>query len=79
MARGLRTLAPCSQSSEGHFESSRLFLIRRMAVGVKKVDLVSLSQILGRKVAVDVKKQMGEDVKEVPAGKRKGQLGLGKF
>ncbi len=47
--------------------------------GVKKIDLVSLGQIIGRRVAADVKRQMGEDVKEVPKGRRKGQLGLRKF
>jgi len=47
--------------------------------GVKKVDLITLSQILGKNVAISIKKQMGEDIKEVPKGRRKGQLGLGKF
>ena len=46
---------------------------------IKKVDLATLGQILGKAIAEDVKKQVGEEVKEVPAGKRKGQLGLGKF
>ncbi|MBS3127245.1 ATP-dependent DNA helicase, partial [Candidatus Woesearchaeota archaeon] len=46
---------------------------------VKKIDLVSLSQILGRTVAEDVKKQVGEEVKEVPKGTRKGQLSIQKF
>lgn len=47
--------------------------------GVKKVDLMTLSQILGKKVAADIKRQMGEKVVEVPKGRRKGQLGLRKF
>ncbi|MFC1801713.1 helicase-related protein [Nanoarchaeota archaeon] len=47
--------------------------------GVKKADIVSLSQILGKSVAVSIKRQMGEDVVEVPKGRRKGQLGLKKF
>ena len=46
---------------------------------VKKIDLVSLSQILGRTVAEDVKKQVGEEAKEVPKGTRKGQLSMEKF
>lgn len=47
--------------------------------GVKKADIATLSQVLGKKVAMDVKKQMGELIKEVPQGRRKGQLGLGKY
>ena len=46
---------------------------------VKKIDLVSLGQILGRTVAEDVKKQVGEEAKEVPKGTRKGQLSIQKF
>jgi len=47
--------------------------------GVKKIDLVSLSQILGKSTAANIKRQMGEKVEEIPKGRRKGQLGLGKF
>ncbi len=47
--------------------------------GLKKVDITSLGQILGKAVAEEVKKQLGDEVEEVPAGRRKGQLGLGKF
>jgi len=46
---------------------------------LKKMDLTSLSQILGKVVAENVKKQLGEEVKEVPKGKRKGQLSLMKY
>ena len=46
---------------------------------LKKIDLATLSQIIGKAVAADVKKQLGEEVEEVPAGRRKGQLGLGKY
>lgn len=47
--------------------------------GLKKVDVTSLGQILGKAVAEEVKKQLGDKVEEVPAGRRKGQLGLGKY
>jgi len=46
---------------------------------LKKVDPATLSQILGRALAEDVKKQLGENIKEVPEGKRKGQLSVQKF
>ncbi len=46
---------------------------------VKKTDLTSLAQMLGSKLAVDVYKQLGLEVKEIPKGTRKGQLSLKKF
>ena len=46
---------------------------------VKKADLATLSQLLGKKIAEDVKKQVGEEIHEIPKGTRKGQLSLEKF
>jgi len=46
---------------------------------VKNADLVKLSQILGKQVALSVKKQVGQEVKPVKEGKRKGQMALGKY
>jgi helicase len=46
---------------------------------VKKVDLTTLSQLLGKAVAESVKKQVGEEIKEVPDGKRKGQTSIFKY
>ena len=46
---------------------------------IKTVDITTLTQILGSALAQDVKKQVGEEVKEVPDGKRKGQMSLGKY
>jgi helicase len=46
---------------------------------LKRTDITSLSQILGGALAKSVKEQLGETVKEVPKGTRKGQLSLGKF
>jgi len=47
---------------------------------VKKVDLTTLSQLLGKTVALDVKKQVGQELSEekliVPENKRKGQINL---
>ena len=46
---------------------------------VKKIDLATLSQILGKAIGEDVKKQVGEEVEEIPAGRRKGQLSMEKY
>ena len=46
---------------------------------VKKADLTKLSQLLGNKTALNVKKQVGQESKEVPKGKRKGQVSLGRY
>jgi len=45
---------------------------------VREVDVMKLIQILGRKVALDVKKQVGQDFDKlkVKGGKRKGQISL---
>ena len=46
---------------------------------LKKVDPTSLAQIIGRATAMSVKEQLGEKIKEIPKGKRKGQLSLEKY
>jgi len=46
---------------------------------IKKTDQTSLSQILGKALAEDIKKQVGEEIKEIPKGTRKGQLSINKF
>src|SRR3989344_810358 len=46
---------------------------------LRKIDMVSLGQILGKNIAEDIKQQLGEEVKEVPKGKRVGQLSIEKF
>ncbi len=50
--------------------------------GVKKADVMTLAQLLGKKLAVSVKKQVGQEV-QVPGiiseRKRKGQMSLGKY
>lgn len=43
---------------------------------VKKVRLEILEQILGKKIALAVKKQVGEEIEIVPERKRKGQISL---
>lgn len=46
---------------------------------LSKTDLTTLRQILGTAVAEGVKKQLGEEIKEIPSGRRTGQLSLTKF
>ena len=43
---------------------------------VKNADLSTLTQLLGEKTALSVKKQLGQDKIEVPENKRKGQISL---
>ncbi|MFA5797408.1 MAG: helicase-related protein [Candidatus Woesearchaeota archaeon] len=47
---------------------------------VKKVDLTTLSQLIGKAIALDIKKQVGQDLStekvEVKENKRKGQINL---
>ena len=46
---------------------------------LKESDSGSLGKLLGTKVAANVKEQLGQKVDKVKDGKRKGQLGLGKY
>ncbi|MBD3164584.1 hypothetical protein GF323_05240 [Candidatus Woesearchaeota archaeon] len=43
---------------------------------VKESDLMKLSQILGKNIAISIKKQLGQEVKEIKQNKRKGQISL---
>ncbi len=46
---------------------------------VRAVDLTKLGQLLGPVVAKNIKEQVGQEVKEVPKGKRKGQTSIEKY
>jgi len=46
---------------------------------IKNADLTKLTQLLGKSVALSVKKQVGEEIKSVPEGKRKGQVSLERY
>jgi helicase len=47
---------------------------------IKAADLTKLTQLLGPKIARTLKEETGEKIPDaVPDGKRKGQLGLGKY
>lgn len=64
----------------GRIRARRLYAAGIKDLGdVKKTDATTLGQILGKAVAEDVKKQVGEEVMAVPKGTRKGQLSLMKF
>ena len=64
----------------GRIRSRKLFSNGIKDMGdLKRIDSASLGLLLGKKLAADVKAQLGEKIISVPNGKRKGQLGLGKF
>ncbi len=43
---------------------------------IRNADISTLSQILGEKIALSIKKQLGQEQKETPQNKRKGQISL---
>ena len=43
---------------------------------IKNADLSTLTRLLGEKVALSVKKQLGQEQIEIPENKRKGQISL---
>ncbi len=66
----------------GRIRARKLFNAGIRDIGaIKKADPTSLSQLIGKAIALDIKKQVGEDIAKmkVPEGKRKGQLSLGKY
>jgi len=64
----------------GRIRARRLYFngIKNIA-DVKRADFMKLRQILGENIALKVKKQVGQEIKVIPKGKRKGQLSLEKF
>lgn len=57
-------------------------LVNNGIFGIKELkssSLTTLQQILGRSLAVDIKRQIGQEIKEVPKKKRVGQLSLEKY
>jgi helicase len=47
---------------------------------VKKAELTALSQLIGKNIAIDIKKQVGQEVPEkVKENKRKGQISLNDY
>lgn len=46
---------------------------------VKKADILTIIQLLGKKTALSIKEQVGQKIKEIPKGTRKGQTSINKF
>jgi len=64
----------------GRVRARKLFFNKiKDLTDLKNTDIMKLVQILGRNVAIKVKKQLGQEVKIVPENKRKGQLSLEKY
>ncbi len=64
----------------GRIRARRLYTAGIKDLGdIKKADATTLGQILGKAIAEDVKKQVGEEAMVIPKGTRKGQLSLMKF
>ncbi len=65
----------------GRVRARKLFTHRIKDLGdIKNADLTSLTQLLGEKIAQNIKEQVGEAAPhEVSSSKRKGQMGLGKY
>ncbi|MDP3640275.1 MAG: helicase-related protein [Nanoarchaeota archaeon] len=64
----------------GRIRARKLFLHGIRDLGdIKKADLATVHQLLGKALAEDIKKQVGEETIEIPKGTRKGQVSLEKF
>jgi helicase len=64
----------------GRLRARKMFSNNLKDLGdLKNVDISSLSQLIGSKLAESVKKQVGEEIFTVPRGTRKGQLSLEKY
>ena len=63
----------------GRVRARKLYYNKIRTVGdVREADVMKLVQVLGKQIALNVKKQVGEDFEKikVPEGKRKGQISL---
>ncbi len=64
----------------GRIRARKLFLHGLRDLGdIKKADLATVNQLLGKALADDIKRQVGEVIIEIPKGTRKGQVSLEKF
>ena len=64
----------------GRVRARKLFFNKIKDVGdVKRADTTKLAQILGNNIALSVKKQVGQEIKQVPESKRRGQVSLGHY
>ncbi len=64
----------------GRVRARKLFSHGMKDLGhLRRTDLTSLTQIVGKATAESVKIQLGEEIKVIPKGTRKGQLSMEKF
>jgi len=66
----------------GRVRARILFANKIKDIGdIKRASPITLAQLIGRKVAINIKKQVGEDIDKiiVPERKRKGQKSLNDF
>ena len=65
----------------GRFRSRKLFNAGIRDIGcIKKADITTLAQLIGKATAIDIKRQVGEEVEvQISEKKRKGQMALGKY
>jgi helicase len=64
----------------GRVRARKLYRAKlRNVTELKKADISQLTHLLGSKTAIKIKKQLGQEVKEVSSTKRKGQVSLNKF
>jgi helicase len=64
----------------GRIRARKLFNAGIKDIGdVKKVNIADLTQLIGQKTALSVKSQVGQKIKEIPKGKRKGQTSIEKY
>ena len=66
----------------GRVRARKLFTNLIKDIGdIKKADVTSLAQLIGRAIAISIKKQVGQEVEvsKVPERRRKGQMSLGKY
>ena len=64
----------------GRIRARRMFRNGIKDIGdIKKTDITKLTQLLGNKVAINLKTQLGQEILRIPKGKRKGQTSIEKF
>ena len=64
----------------GRIRARKLFTMKIKDIGdVKKTDYANLSQLLGAKIAQNIKEQVGQKVIPIKKGARKGQTSIQKY
>ena len=64
----------------GRKRARKLYFNKIKDIGdLKKADITTLSQLIGKKTAADIKEQLGEKVEKIKENKRKGQISLNDY